>query len=1553
MQFFSTSTQRGTSSSGIPIKSLCISLLLALTLHQYSVAQVVYALSGNVLAAFDLAAPALPTGAVALSGITAGQTVSGIDFRPNTGELYAIGYNQSTGEARLYTIELSTGAATALGAGSVLLQPNMGKITFDFNPTVDRIRVMGSNTANYRLHPVTGAVVSTDGSLAYAAGDVNAGAVPFISTGAYTNSYVATSTTALYNYDAALNVLTIQNPPNAGVQNTIGLSGLNLSSADIADFDIYFDKNTKSNIAVLAATNTLTQTCSFYSVDLTSGAAQNLTPLPLPVQVDNIAFQIDRTIPPTLTGQLVYAVTGNNNLISFDSDAPDIIRSILPVTGIAAGQILEGIDFRPASGELYGIGYNQGSGEAQLYTINLMTAVATVVGTGPTMLQPGMGRISFDFNPTVDRIRVMGSNTANYRLHPVTGAVAAMDGMLAYAVGDINAGAVPQITAAAYTNSYLASASTTLYTYDAALNVLNTQIPPNNGTQNTVGASGIMVNAAMPLTDMDIFYSYADNGNWAYLSANIGMSTNNLFFKVDLNTGMATSVGMIGFGIPVRSIAVVLDTPPPPVTTVFKAQLSGHQQVFPTATAASGDLTAMLTGSTLVVTGTFAGLSSPIDFGIAGGAHLHTGLAGQNGPVTFPLIAVPNLDSTEATFPVALNTFQLTPAQVQMLSDRMFYVNIHTHLFPGGEIRGQLLPEADAYFSANLFGSNQAPPVLSNGMGALALELRGDTLIVSGAFANLDGHVAAHIAGGAHLHFGLPGGNGAVTALLNATLNADMTSGVFMAANNRIVLSSDQKAALLARQVYANIHTEASASGEIRGQIVGAPNTLWRAYLSGANQYPFVSTMGTGQMLAELDGDVLIVTGTFSGLEGAVDVNILGGAHIHLGMAGANGPVALELEATFDADGKGGTFRATDNTFTLDPATKQALLNRGAYINIHTTAYAGGEIRGQLLLESQAAFTAYLTGSQEIPGVSSQGHGAVVAEISGNRVTLCGSFDNLGSPVNLAIAGGSHVHSGLPGSNGSVIFPLNAMLDTDLIGGVYTAAQNMYMLTTEQRAMLMARGLYVNIHSLLNPGGEIRGNLLAEANAYFLAPLSGASQSIPVNVDARGLVAFEVRNDMALAVGSFSGLANAFDPSIADGAHIHANFAGSDGPVRTIFTVKTDPDLLGGAIMAAENTFGVSSGWLDTLQQRMLYANIHTTGNTSGEIRGQLLPLAGAYFHTSLAGINEAAAVQSSGSGGLKLELNGNILTCSGSFNNLDGQFDVNIAGGAHIHAGENGANGGILFELEPELSANLKSGVFPAEHNVYTLTTDQLDLLLHGEFYANIHTTAVASGEIRGQILTEPNLFPDSAMLTAPLPGTIINVQGAPTDMVNITWMPALDPNGDKVAYVWQVALDADFSTILYMQSRSDLLVGLTLGELDALLAANGAPIGATVPVFHRVVATDGANATAGATLSAGLKRGVVVGTTELLANTFGLTILPNVTLGTPVTVKIDAKANSEGRLFVFNGQGQVIAERPITLNEGVQQFALPFEAYAPGLYYVSLKTAQGTLPAMRVVRQ
>ena len=132
---------------------------------------------------------------------------------------------------------------------------------------------------------------------------------------------------------------------------------------------------------------------------------------------------------------------------------------------------------RPATGQLYALGSTN-----RLYTINMSSGAAVIVGTGAFSTPTAQVWYGFDFNPTVDRIRMVGSNGQNLRLHPVTGVIAATD-------GNINPG-TPSVSAVAYTNNFAGATTTTLYDLDHVMDKLYTQVPPNDGTLILTGSLG-------------------------------------------------------------------------------------------------------------------------------------------------------------------------------------------------------------------------------------------------------------------------------------------------------------------------------------------------------------------------------------------------------------------------------------------------------------------------------------------------------------------------------------------------------------------------------------------------------------------------------------------------------------------------------------------------------------------------------------------------------------------------------------------------------------------------------------------------------------------------------------------------------------------------------------------------------------------------------------------------------------------------------------------------------------------------------------------------------
>jgi len=490
-----------------------------------------------------------------ISGVTAGQTLVGIDFRPATGQLYALGYDAGSTSAQVYTINTATSVATPVGAAITL---NLGtatdRIGFDFNPTVDRIRVVSTSNADFRLNPITGALAATDTNLAYSPTDTNAALDPGVGAVAYTNSFAGATSTTLYDIDELNSgILAIQNPPNNGTLNTVApilLNGFPVGAVQALDLDIYYNPDAGQNEAFLMEV-TSGGSSNFYRLNLATAAATlvaNTSPSIIPFRIGDIAAAPAAPV----TGQVLYAVSGTQ-LISFDSNAPGIIRSTVTLGSPAAGQTLVGMDFRPATGQLFALGYNSSTNDARVYTIDRGTGALTAVGAGPiTLLLGGANdRIGFDFNPTVDRIRVVSTNGANYRINPNTSGLAATD-------GNLTAGAA--ISAAAYTNNQSNSNTTTLYDYDATNANLYIQNPPNNGTLVLVGPSGITPPASPNGADFDIYNTPNTTTNTAFLAVNSGASNNDNLYTLDLATGTATLKGQIGTGTNVSGLAAYISS---------------------------------------------------------------------------------------------------------------------------------------------------------------------------------------------------------------------------------------------------------------------------------------------------------------------------------------------------------------------------------------------------------------------------------------------------------------------------------------------------------------------------------------------------------------------------------------------------------------------------------------------------------------------------------------------------------------------------------------------------------------------------------------------------------------------------------------------------------------------------------------------------------------------------------------------------------------------------------------------------------------------------------
>jgi len=227
----------------------------------------------------------------------------------------------------------------------------------------------------------------------------------------------------------------------------------------------------------------------------------------------------------------IFGVDELNNLVTIDSANAASTLSSVKITGLS--ESIQALDFRPINNVLYGLG-----GDKIVYTINTLTGVATaasgVLGIDGT-------EFGFDFNPTIDRLRIVSNTNQNYVFNPNDGTLSTTTPVF-YATGDVGTGRDPDVTALAYTSSTFGAAANTtqLYGIDISADTLVRQAN-SAGTLTTVGSIGTDVGSR---TSFDIAGSdaFAVNGR--------------RLFSVNLTSGALTQTGLIDrslFGIAIQS----------------------------------------------------------------------------------------------------------------------------------------------------------------------------------------------------------------------------------------------------------------------------------------------------------------------------------------------------------------------------------------------------------------------------------------------------------------------------------------------------------------------------------------------------------------------------------------------------------------------------------------------------------------------------------------------------------------------------------------------------------------------------------------------------------------------------------------------------------------------------------------------------------------------------------------------------------------------------------------------------------------------------------------
>lgn len=348
------------------------------------------------------------------------------------------------------------------------------------------------------------------------------------------------------------------------------------------------------------------------------------------------------------------------------------------------------------------------------------------------------------------------------------------------------------------------------------------------------------------------------------------------------------------------------------------------------------------------------------------------------------------------------------------------------------------------------------------------------------------------------------------------------------------------------------------------------------ASLNGAQEVPPVPTPGAGLGWVTLNqpANTLTYRVVVTGLLGATTA-----AHFHAGAVGVPGGVVFGLVATSATSWEG-------TTPALTTAQVAQVLGGGWYLNVHTTAFGGGEIRGQVQTWVRRPLVASLNGGNEVPPVATAATGSATLWLNQPHNSV--SYDV--TAIGLA-AVAAHIHTGAAGVPGPVLRGLN--------GGPTHWCGTTSPLTAAEVATVLAGGTYVNVHTAAHPGGEIRGQIGNAPAAHFMAFLNGAQEVPPVPSPATGFGQFVLNlatSTLAWNV-SVSGLSSAVTNS-----HFHLAAQGTSGGVSLGVGAPTTPPSTwaGSAVLTAAQ--------MDALFNQRLYFNVHTVNFPGGEVRGQIRP---------------------------------------------------------------------------------------------------------------------------------------------------------------------------------------------------------------------------------------------------------------------------------------------------------------------------------------------------------
>lgn len=433
---------------------------------------------------------------------------------------------------------------------------------------------------------------------------------------------------------------------------------------------------------------------------------------------------------------------------------------------------------------------------------------------------------------------------------------------------------------------------------------------------------------------------------------------------------------------------------------------------------------------------------------------LYQGKAGAIGPLVKDL-------STALSGNLLSTVLTKDDLHISKFLNNELYVVIGSDSYPAGEIKGNIVLEANYNFKADM-SAKQTVPLVNNsaeGLGSFTLSMDKSKLDFKIICSKLSGPIKSIFLG-----IGKTGEEGIEEISLNGFIKDNIIRGSISI--NTAVLNN-----LLNSSVFINVTTTQFPKGEIRSPLILQKGIVLEGYATGNQMIPKVSTPAEALCMIRLSPtlDTLYYDALVNGLTTSIDYS-----HLHVGYEG----VAYDdLQVDFTTSIKGNRIAGFKKGSQVNSTTISKLLTGNLSLIVHSKKYPMGEVRGQVYKLAYEGYSAYMDVTQNVHHAHSEafGYGIVSVSPDDSNAHIIWAADNFSTQITSA-----HLHEGAKGVNGNVLFDLDEgmeKVDNFVFGDSHWTIKSTTPYSKAMTDLFNKNSVYINIHTEENPDGDIRGQM--------------------------------------------------------------------------------------------------------------------------------------------------------------------------------------------------------------------------------------------------------------------------------------------------------------------------------------------------------------------------------------------------------------------------------------------------------------------------------------------